>query len=82
MNYYGQEQAGGVHYDMALAPRYLLAGVVASRPPFSVVLTDWLSKFSINVLCLVCDSSGKKVLPCFWDNGFETENRSQKGSTQ
>ena len=27
----------------ALAPRYLLAGVAAPRPPFSVVLTLWLS---------------------------------------
>ena len=43
VNPYGQEQAGGVHYDMALAPRYLLASVVAPRPPFSVGFTDWLS---------------------------------------
>ena len=32
-----------IHYDVAFAPRYLLAGVVAPRPPFSVVFTDWLS---------------------------------------
>ena len=38
-----QEQPGGIHYYVALAPRYLLARVVAPRPPFSVVFTDWLS---------------------------------------
>ena len=43
VNHYGQEQAGRIHYDVAFAPRYLLAGVVAPRPPFSVVFTDWLS---------------------------------------
>jgi len=37
------DQAEGVNDDVALAPFDLLAGVVASRPPFSVVLTDWLS---------------------------------------
>ena len=41
--HYGQEQAGGIHYDVAFASRYLLASVVAPRPPFSVVFTDWLS---------------------------------------
>ena len=43
MYHYGQEQAGRIHYDVAFAPRYLLACVVAPRPPFSVVFTDWLS---------------------------------------
>ena len=43
VNHHGQEQPGGVHYDVALAPGHLFAGVVAARPPFSVVLTDWLS---------------------------------------
>ena len=43
VNDHGQEQPGGVHYNVALAPGHLFAGVVAARPPFSVVLTDWLS---------------------------------------
>ena len=43
VNHHGQEQPGGVHYDVALALGHLFAGVVAARPPFSVVLTDWLS---------------------------------------
>ena len=43
MNDHGQEQSGGVHYDVALASGHLFAGVVAARPPFSVVFTDWLS---------------------------------------
>ena len=43
VNHHGQEQPGGVHYDVALAPGHLFAGIVAARPPFPVVLTDWLS---------------------------------------
>ena len=43
MNSYGQEQPGGIHHNVALAPRYLLPRIVAPRPPFSVVFTDWLS---------------------------------------
>ena len=43
MNHHGQKQPGGIHCNVALAPGYLLARVVAPRPPFSVVFTDWLS---------------------------------------
>ena len=43
VNHHGQEQPGGVHYNVALAPGHLFTGVLAARPPFSVVLTDWLS---------------------------------------
>ena len=43
VNDYGQEQPGGVHYDVALASRHLFARVIAARPPFPVVFTDWLS---------------------------------------
>ncbi len=43
MYHYCQEQAGRIHYDVAFAPRYLLVGVIAPRPPFSVAFTDWLS---------------------------------------
>ncbi len=39
----GQKQSQSVYYDMALASRDFLARIVATRPPFSVVLTDWLS---------------------------------------
>ena len=39
----GQKQSQSVYDDMALASRDLLARIVATRPPFSVVLTDWLS---------------------------------------
>jgi len=41
-----QDQAGGVDQQVALAPAQLLGAVVAARPPFSVVLTDWLSKMA------------------------------------
>ena len=43
VNHYREEQPGGIHYDVALAPRHLFARVIAARPPFSVVFTDWLS---------------------------------------
>ena len=39
----GQKQSQSVYDDMALASRDLLARIVSTRPPFSVVLTDWLS---------------------------------------
>ena len=38
-----QKQAKRINYQMALAARDLLARIIAPRPPFSVVLTDWLS---------------------------------------
>jgi hypothetical protein len=43
MYHHSQQQPQGIHHDMALAPLHLLAGVVASWPPFSVVFTLWLS---------------------------------------
>ena len=43
VNHHGQEEPGGIHYDVALASRHPLARVIAPGPPFSVVLTDWLS---------------------------------------
>ena len=38
-----QKQAKRINYQMALAAGDLLARIIATRPPFSVVLTDWLS---------------------------------------
>ena len=43
MNHHVQQQSCGVHYDVVLSTFDLFARVVAARPPFSVVLTDWLS---------------------------------------
>lgn len=43
MNYDSQQQSHGVHHDVALTSFHLLACVVAPWPPFSVVLTVWLS---------------------------------------
>lgn len=37
------QQAHGINGHVALAAGYFLTGVVAARPPFSVVLTLWLS---------------------------------------
>ncbi len=43
VNDHGQDQTRGVHYYVALASRHPLARVIAARPPFSVVFTDWPS---------------------------------------
>ena len=43
MHHHREEQSRGVHYDVALASRHFFACVIAPRPPFSVVFTDWLS---------------------------------------
>ena len=43
MYHHGQHQAQRVYDDMTLATMDFLAGVVATRPPFSTVFTDWLS---------------------------------------
>jgi len=43
MHDHNQQQAQGVYDDVTLAPVDLLARVVAPRPPFSTVFTDWLS---------------------------------------
>ena len=40
---HAQQQARAVDRDVALAPLHLLGGVVAARPPFSVVRTLWVS---------------------------------------
>ena len=37
---HAEEQPKGIHADMALAALDLLAGIVATAPPFSVVFTD------------------------------------------
>jgi len=38
-----KQEAGGIDRDMALATLDFLGGIVAARPPFSVVLTLWVS---------------------------------------
>jgi len=38
-----QQQAHGVDHNVSLPAGHFLAGVVAARPPFSVVFTLWLS---------------------------------------
>jgi len=41
-----QDQHERVDHDVPLAARDLLTGVIAARPPFSVVLTDWRSRIA------------------------------------
>ena|SRR5260370_36962760 len=38
-----QDKALGIDQDMPFATFDFLATIIASKPPFSVVLTDWLS---------------------------------------
>ena len=42
MHHHGQEQSHGVHYNVPLASGNPFTRVIAPRPPFSVVFTDWL----------------------------------------
>jgi len=46
MNRESVDKPEGVDCNMALSATYLLAGIVASGPPFSVVFTDWLSRMA------------------------------------
>ena len=41
-----EHQAPAIHQQMALATTQLLGSVIAARPPFSVVLADWLSRMA------------------------------------
>ena len=43
MHYRRQQQPQSIHHNVTFASLYPLARVVTSRPPFSVVFTDWLS---------------------------------------
>ncbi len=43
MHHHRQQQPHGIYNDVSLSTVDLLASVIATRPPFSVVLTDWLS---------------------------------------
>ncbi len=60
----GQQQTDGVYHDVPFAPHHLLASVIATRPPFSVVLTDWLSimaALGVGSLPSVCRTFGRRV---------------------
>jgi hypothetical protein len=46
---HAQQQARAVDRDVALAPLHLLGGVVAARPPFSVVRTLWASTIAADI---------------------------------
>ena len=43
MHHDDQEQPEDINHDVALAPWYALAAVIAAGPPLSVVFTVWLS---------------------------------------
>lgn len=47
VNSYSQQQTQGVRGYLSLASLHFFAAIKASRPPFSVVLTDWLSTIMV-----------------------------------
>ena len=64
MRHHVQQQPRGVHYDVSLSTIYLLACVVAARPPFSVVFTDWLSMIAalgVGLLPSASRTAGRNV---------------------
>ena len=46
MNDRAQEEALGIDQQMPLAATQFLRAIIAAGPPFSVVLTDWLSRLA------------------------------------
>lgn len=47
MNRESMDQPEGIDCNVALSATHLLAGIVSPGPPFSVVLTDWLSRTAV-----------------------------------
>jgi hypothetical protein len=43
MYYHRENQSQYINKKVTFPSIYLLAGIIAVAPPFSVVLTDWLS---------------------------------------
>lgn len=46
MNHYSNNQSKRVYEEMTFAAVDFLAGIISMEPPFSVVLTDWLSRMA------------------------------------
>jgi hypothetical protein len=46
MNHYSNNQSKRVYEEMPFAAVDFLAGIISMEPPFSVVLTDWLSRIA------------------------------------
>ena len=64
VNHDGQQQSYGVHDDVTLATHHLLTSIIATRPPFSVVFTDWLSMMAalgVGLLPSDCRTLGRSA---------------------
>ena len=64
LDYDSQQHSHGVYDDMPFASRHLLARIIAARPPFPVVFTDWLSMMAaLGVGCLpsACRTLGRSI---------------------
>ena len=62
--HHGQQQPYGIHYDVSLSTVDLLASIIATRPPFSVVFTDWLSMMAalgVGLLPSTSRTTGRRV---------------------
>ena len=64
MNHDGQQQSYRVHGDVSLSTVDLLASIIATRPPFPVVFTDWLSMIAalgVGLLPSDCRTLGRSA---------------------
>ena len=64
LDYDSQQHSHGVYDDMPFASHHLLARIIAARPPFPVVFTDWMSMMAaLGVGCLpsACRTLGRSI---------------------
>ena len=64
MNHDGQQQSYRVHGDVTLATHHLLTSIIATRPPSSVVFTNWLSMIAavrVGLLPSDCRTLGRSA---------------------
>ena len=64
MHHHRQQQPHGIYNDVSLSTVDLLASIIATRPPFSVVLTDWLSMIAalgVGLLPSDCRTLGRRA---------------------
>ena len=64
MNHDSQPQSYRVHGDVTLATHHFLTSIIATRPPFSVVFTDWLSMIAalgVGLLPSDCRTLGRSA---------------------
>ena len=67
MHHHRKQQPHGIYNDVSLSTVDLLASVIATRPPFSVVFTDWLSMMAALGVGLPPSAvDGQRKCPAKW----------------